>query len=366
MKISDLTSYLHTIAPLALQEDYDNAGLLVGDPAMECLGVLCTLDVTEEIVQEAIDKKCNCVVAHHPLIFRGLKRITGANAVERTVMAALKNGIAIFAAHTNLDNVIKGVNGKMADKIGLTNRTILAPKTGVLQKLFTFIPVSHLDAVRDALFAAGGGNISEYSECSFTHPGLGTFKPGAGTNPFSGEVGHRQEENEIKLEMIFPAYRKNSMLQALFRSHPYEEVAYDIITLANEHQETGSGIIGDIPPLAEREFLALLAGSFKTTAVRHTGFTGKPVKRVAVCGGAGSFLISKALSAGADAYVTADVKYHEFFGAEGKMLLCDIGHYESEQFTTDLFVELLREKFPTFAVLKSEINTNPVFYYSGK
>lgn len=366
MKISDLTSYLHTIAPLALQEDYDNAGLLVGNPAADCSGVLCTLDVTEEIVHEAITKTCNFIVAHHPLIFRGLKRVTGANAVERTVMAAIKNDIAVFAAHTNLDNVIKGVNGKIADKIGFTNRSVLAPREGTLQKLYTFIPAAHLDMVRDALFAAGAGNISDYTECSFMHPGLGTFKPGEGTHPFSGSVGQRQEENEIKLEVIFPAYKKNSVLQALFRSHPYEEVAYDIIALTNEHQETGSGLIGDITPVQEHEFLKLLADRFHCAGIRHTRLTGKPVQRVAICGGAGSFLISKALAFGADAYVTADVKYHEFFGAEGRMLLCDIGHFESEQFTTDLFVEQLREKFPTFAVLKSEINTNPVLYFSGK
>ena len=366
MKISDLTSYLQTVAPLSLQEDYDNAGLLIGDPSWECSGVLCTLDVTEEVIKEALQKKCNCIVAHHPLIFRGLKRITGNSQVERTVIAAIKNDVAVFAAHTNLDNVINGVNGKIADKLGLKNRKVIEPKSSTLLKLFTFVPAEHLDKVRNALFEAGGGDISNYSECSFSHPGTGTFKPGDGAAPFSGTIGTRQNENEIKLEVILPAYKKNALLQALFRAHPYEEVAYDLVSLENDHTGTGSGLIGDIGPIDGEEFLTLLSTSFNNGSIRHTPLTGKKITKVAVCGGAGSFLISKALNAGADAFVTGDVKYHEFFGAEGRMLLCDIGHYESEQFTTDLFIELLEKKFPTFAVLKSEVRTNPVHYFTGK
>lgn len=366
MKISDLTSYLQTVAPLSLQEEYDNAGLLLGNPYWECTGVLCTLDVTEEIINEAVIKKCNCIVAHHPLIFRGLKRITGSNHVEKTVIAAIKNNIAVYAAHTNLDNVIIGVNGKIADKLGLANRKVLEPKMSLLQKLYTFVPPADLDKVRDALFAAGAGDISQYSECSFTHPGTGTFKPGVGTDPYSGTVGVRQHENEVKLEVILPSYKKNTVLQALFQSHPYEEVAFDLVNLANEHTGTGSGIIGDIEPVEDHAFLNVLYTQFNNGAIRHTAAKGRRISRVAVCGGAGSFLIAKALSAGADAFITGDIKYHEFFGAEGRMLLCDIGHYESEQFTTDLFIELLLHKFPTFAVLKSEVRTNPVHYFTGK
>ena len=365
MKISDLTSYIETIAPLSLQEDYDNAGLLTGDPSWECTGVLCTLDVTEDVVIEAVRRQCNCIVALHPLIFRGLKRITGSNGVERTLIAAIKNNIAVYAAHTNLDNIITGVNGKIADKLGLTNRKVLDPKQSVLQKLYTFVPEADLNKVRDALFAAGAGDISQYSECSFTHPGTGTFKPGVGTDPYSGSVGVRQNESEIKLEVILPNYKRNAVLQALFRSHPYEEVAYDLINLANMYTNIGAGLIGDIEPVSELEFLMILKSAFNDGTIRHTPFTGGEIKRVAVCGGAGSLLISRALSQGADAYVTGDIKYHEFFDAVGTMLLCDIGHYESEQFTTDLFVDLLLQKFPTFAVLKSEVRTNPVHYFTG-
>jgi dinuclear metal center YbgI/SA1388 family protein len=366
MNITELTSLLQSFAPLSLQEDYDNAGLLIGDPNWECKGVLCTLDVTEEIINEAVTRKCNCIVAHHPLIFRGIKKLTGSNSVERTIIAAIKSDIAVYAAHTNLDNIINGVNGRIADRLKLTNRRVLEAKTGILQKLYTFVPPTHLDAVRDALFAAGAGGISNYSECSFSHPGTGTFKPGTGTDPYSGTPGIRQHEDEVKLEVILPSYKRNSILQALFRSHPYEEVAYDLVNLENEHQGTGSGLIGDVEPISEVQFLQLLSDQFSSEGLRHTPLTGKKISRVAICGGAGSFLITKALMAGADAFVTGDVKYHEFFGAEGMMLLCDIGHYESEQFTTDLFIDLLRAKFPTFAVLKSEVRTNPVHYFSGK
>lgn len=366
MKISDLTSFIETIAPLSLQEDYDNAGLLTGDPSWECTGVLCTLDVTEEVVNEAVRRQCNCIVAHHPLIFRGLKRITGYNAVERTVIASIKNNIAVYAAHTNLDNIISGVNGKIADKLRLTNRKVIDPKKSVLQKLYTFVPAADLDKVRDALFAAGAGDISQYTECSFTHPGTGTFKPGEGTDPYSGKIGVRQNESEIKLEVILPDYKINAVLHALFRTHPYEEVAYDLVNLANAHIGIGSGIVGDIEPVSESDFLTFLNRHFNDGTIRHSPFTGKQIKRVAICGGAGSFLISRALTLGADAYVTGDIKYHEFFDAVGTMLLCDIGHYESEQFTTDLFIDLLLQKFPTFAVLKSEVRTNPVHYFTGK
>jgi hypothetical protein len=236
----------------------------------------------------------------------------------------------------------------------------------VLQKLYTFVPAEHLESVRDALFAAGAGNISNYTECSFTHPGMGTFKPGPGTDPYVGSVGIRQIENEVKLEVILPSYKKSAVLQALFRAHPYEEVAYDLVSLDNEHAGTGSGLVGDIEEISEEDFLQVLLSLFNGSVIRHTPLTGKKIRRVAVCGGAGSFLVSKALRADADVFMTADMKYHEFFVADGRMLLCDVGHYESEQFTTDLFIELLQQKFPTFAVLKSEVRTNPVRYYSGK
>lgn len=365
MKISDVTAAIETVAHTSLQEDYDNSGLLVGSPYSECSGILCTLDVTEAVIDEASERGCNLVVAHHPIIFRPMKRITGASEPERVVIEAIKKDIAIYAAHTNLDNVERGVSARIAEIIGLKNRRVLQPKAGLLKKLFTFVPSANLDEVRNALFAAGAGNISNYSECSFTTDGTGTFLPGEGTKPYAGTPGVRQNEKEVKLEVILPAYAEKQVLKALFSAHPYEEVAYDVVNLANYHQSIGSGMIGSIDPIDEIEFLQLLM-RFNPSVVRHTPLRGKKVSTVAVCGGAGSFLQGEALRAGADAYVTADLKYHEFFSPEGRMLLCDIGHFESEQFTTDLLVELLRWKFPNFAVLKSEVRTNPVFYFTGK
>lgn len=364
MKLSAIISALEAVAPPALQESYDNCGLLTGDPSWTCKGVLCTLDATEAVVDEAISKGCNLIVAHHPILFHGLKKINGKNYVERTLIRAIKNDIAIYAIHTSLDNVITGVNSRMADRLGLVNRTVLAPREKTLRKLYTFVPLAQVETVRSALFAAGAGHIGNYSEASFGVEGKGTFKAGEGASPFAGAVGERNVEAEIKLEVIFPAQLQGSLVSALCKAHPYEEVAYDVVDLVNTNRETGSGLVGELPePLSPGAFLALLKKTFQAGVVRHTALPEAPIHRVALCGGAGSFLIPKALQAGVQAFITADLKYHEFFDAEGRMLLCDIGHFESEQFTTDLLAELLQQKFTTFAVLKSDLNTNPVYYY---
>ena len=364
MKIAEITGHLEAIAPLAYQEDYDNAGLLTGSNTWECTGILTTLDATEAVVHEAISRNCNLIVAHHPIIFRGLKKITGKNYIEKTVIAAIKNDIAIYAIHTNLDNMWNGVNGKIADQLGLINRQILLPKPSTLKKLFTFVPPAHLEQVRDAVFHAGAGVIGNYSEAGFTTEGTGSFKPGREAKPFAGHIGQRHYEKEIKIEFIFPAYLQQQIIQALVSAHPYEEVAYDVVDLANMHPEAGSGLVGELPePMDEKAFLTKIRQSFGTPVIRHTAFTGRPVKKVALCGGAGSFLISSALNTGADFYITADVKYHEFFDANGRLVIADIGHFESEQFTIDLLHELLLKKFPTFAVLKTTVKTNPIQYF---
>lgn len=364
MHIATIIAHLESIAPSSLQEGYDNAGLLTGDPAWECTGILCTLDATEAVVKEAASRGCNLIVAHHPIIFGGLKKINGKNYVERTVIAAIKQDIAIYAIHTNLDHVLAGVNGMMADKLGLVKRQILAPQAATLKKLYTFVPLAQATLVRDAVFAAGGGHIGQYSDCSFGVEGAGTFKGGAGTNPFVGQPGQLHEEREVKLEIIFPAWQQGAVIKALMATHPYEEVAYDVVELANNHPGIGAGLVGELPDLMEEKaFLTLLKEQFGLRVIRHTPLLDKPVRKVALCGGAGSFLVSRALGAGADFYVTGDMKYHEFFDANDRMVIADIGHYESEQFTTDLLVRVLLEKFTTFAVLKSEVKTNPVRYF---
>jgi dinuclear metal center YbgI/SA1388 family protein len=364
MKIAEIIQALEKTAPPVLQESYDNAGLITGNAGWDCTGILCTLDATEEIVEETKELNCNLIVAHHPIVFRGLKKITGRNYVEKTIINAIKNDIAIYAIHTNLDNVIEGVNNKIADKLSLKNRLILLPKENMLMKLFIFVPVDHAEKVRTAIFNAGAGFIGNYTECSFNAAGIGTFKAGENSNPFVGDKDVRREENEIKIEVIFPSYLKNNIMSALIIAHPYEEPAYDMINLSNDYGKTGSGLLGELQnELSEEAFLLLLKKAFGLSVIRHTQLLQKPVKKIAVCGGAGSFLTDKARAAKADFYVTADIKYHEFFDANEDMVIADIGHWESEQFTIELLYEVLQAKFPNFAVLKTKRRTNPVRYF---
>lgn len=363
MKIKDILAVLEDLAPSSYRETYDNAGLITGDSSHNCTGIICTLDATEEVVLEAIKKGCNLIVAHHPIVFTGLKKITGKNYVERAIIAAIKNNIAIYAIHTNLDNLLSGVNSKIADKLNLQNRKVLLNKQNNLMKLIVFVPVEDALKVREAIFKAGGGNIGKYSECSFNIKGNSTFTPGEGTNPHTGKVGKREETAEEKIEIIFPVYLKEKLITAMSEAHPYEEVAYDIIALNNFFQEVGSGLVGELKePMEIITFLQLVKKQFGLKVIRHTLSHNKEVKRVALCGGAGSFLIKNALAEGADVYITSDVKYHEFFDSEDKMVIADIGHWESEQFTIDLLHDVLHSKFITFAVLKSEVKTNPVHY----
>lgn len=367
MRIQEIISFLENIAPPVLQESYDNAGLITGSPSWESTGAIIALDATEEVIMEAVQKGFNLVIAHHPIVFTGLKKITGKNYVERAVIAAIKNDIAIYAIHTNLDNVLHGVNARIADKIGLKDRKVLSAKKSTLKKLYTYVPAGHLDKIREVLFAAGAGEIGNYSDCSFAAEGEGSFKAGEGTDPFVGKAGERHYEKEQKLEVIFEHWKEKQVLNALIKAHPYEEVAYEIISLDNVYQWVGSGITGELATeMDEIDFLALLKAAFGLKVIRHTSLKGKKVKKVALCGGAGSFLTGAAIAAGADFYVTADMKYHEFFDADKGLVIADIGHWESEQFTIDLLSEVLQQKFPTFAVLKTGIQTNPVQYFTDK
>src|SRR5579872_3396631 len=324
MKLSVLTAYLESLAPLAYQEDYDNSGLIVGNPDKDVQQALISLDCTEAIVDEAIAKDCQVIISHHPIVFRGLKKLNGKTYVERVVEKAIKHDIAIYAIHTNLDNVMKGVNAKICETLELKNCRILAPKSGLLKKLVTYVPEEKAEQVRNALFHAGAGNIGNYSECSFNAEGVGTFNGDEDTNPYVGVPGTRHHENEIRIETIYPANIESKLLMALFLAHPYEEVAYDLYNLTNQNQHVGSGMIGELEDeMSEEEFLFVIKQNMQARVIRHTALTGKNVKRVAVCGGAGGFLLKHAITAGADVFVTADYKYHEFFDAEGKLVIAD-------------------------------------------
>jgi dinuclear metal center YbgI/SA1388 family protein len=365
MQIKDILFEIERFAPLPYQESYDNCGVQVGNTAAEATGALLSLDVTEEVLDEAIARNCNLIIAHHPLIFSGLKSITGRNYVERVILKAIRNDIVIYAAHTNLDNVQMGVNRKIAEKLNLQHIRILAPTRNNLYKLYTYVPVAQAEKLKAALFAAGLGEIGEYSECSFAAGGTGTFKPSEHSNPAIGTAGgDREEVAELKLEIIVPEHLKLRAVSVLKENHPYEEVAYELIALENDNQTIGAGMIGELPqPMPVGEFLGYLKKNMNTACVRHTRPHRDSIQKVAVCGGAGSFLLRQAIGSGADAFVTGDYKYHQFFDAEGRIMIADIGHYESEQFTIEIFSEILKEKFPNFALLFTKTNTNPVNYY---
>ena len=364
MKIKDVISLLEELAPLSYTEDFDNTGLLVGDKNDTVSGILVTLDTLESVIDEAICNKCNLILSFHPIVFSGLKKLTGRNYVERTVIKAIKNNIAIFAIHTALDNSWNGVNAMICDKLKLQKRKILIPKNNTIQKLTTYVPLKSVDMVRDALFNSGAGNIGNYSNCSFNIEGTGSYMGNDESNPVIGKKGEISFEKEVQIGITYQKHVQSSVLKALFNSHPYEEVAYEIITLENNNQQIGMGMIGELEtPLNENDFLKFLKESMKTNCVRHSKLNQNTISKIAVLGGSGSFAINAAKQAGSDVFVTADLKYHDFFNAENSILLADIGHYESEQFTKELLVSFLNKKISTFAVVLSQINTNPITYY---
>jgi len=361
--LRDVISYLESVAPPSYQESYDNAQLLVGNPTEKITGILCTLDVTEEVVTEAVNKGCNLIVAHHPIIFKGLKSLTGKNYVERTVIKAIQAQVAIYAIHTNLDHVIHGVNAKIAEKIGLKSLQILSPKKDVLTKLVTFAPQEDTERIINSLFAAGAGKIGNYKNCSFRVAGKGTFLPLENALPALGQVGKLEEVPENRIEVMFPTHLQGQIVATLKQTHPYEEVAYYLHQIVNENQEVGAGMFGELEvEMEEKNFFAHLKKQMNLQVVKHTRFLGKPIKKVALCGGAGIFLLGDAKRSGADIFITSDVKYHEFFDADGKLVLADIGHYESEFFTKELLMDILSQKFSNIALYLSNVVTNPISY----
>ena len=363
VKIKEIATALEMFAPLPLQDGFDNAGLQIGLTDAEVTGVLLCLDVTEAVVDEAVALGYNLIVSHHPLIFSPLKRITGGNYVERCVIKALANGIAIYSAHTNLDNAPGGVNYRIAEKLGLQNVRILAPKEDSLLKLAVYVPQSHATEVREALFAAGCGKIGNYGSCSYNIDGFGTFKAQEGCNPYCGEIGELHTEPEVRIETVMPAYIKNHVIAALLKAHPYEEPAYDVYPLKNSWSSVGTGVIGELPEgCDELELLKCVKEKFNVGSVRHTALLGKPVKRVALCGGAGGSFAGAALAVGADVYITGEARYHDLFNYNHKMLVAVIGHYESEQYTMEIFKEIIAEKYPAVEIKKTTVNTNPVNY----
>ena len=364
MQIKDVIQYMEELAPLAYAESYDNVGLLVGNKNTPLTGILIAHDTLEEVVDEAIAKKCNLIVSFHPIVFSGIKKFNGQDYVNRVIVKAIKNDIAIYATHTALDNVQNGVNSTICDRLNLINRKTLIPKADFIYKLTTYVPDINAEKLRGALFIAGAGNIGNYNECSFTISGKGTYKGNENSNPKIGEKGVFHIENETQISVTFEKHLESKILKALFTNHPYEEVAYEVTKLTNTHQNIGLGMTGELStPMNENDFLTFLKKEMNTSCVRHSNLLGKKIGKVAVLGGSGSSAIKNAKTSGADVYITADMKYHDFYQAENSILLCDIGHYESEQYTKTLLYEFLSKKIPNFAIVLSGINTNPVNYF---
>lgn len=362
--VQQITKHLESFAPRVYQESYDNSGLIVGDPTMDITGVLVSLDAVESIVDEAIAKGCNMIVAHHPIVFKGLKKFNGRNYVERTVIKAIKNDIAIYAIHTNLDNVQGGVNFKIAEKLGLEKVQILAPKKQNQMKLTVFVPEANTEDLITALSNAGAGQIGDYDHCSFRTVGTGTFRGNEHTNPTIGNKEQLEEVKEARLEMIFPAYLEGKIVRTLQKNHPYEEVAYYLQALENTNTKVGAGALGYLPEaLTGEEFLKYLKEHMELNCIRHTDLPDKPIQKVALCGGSGSFLLRSAMGQGVDVFITADYKYHEFFDAEGEILIADIGHYESEKYTPELLSDYLKPVFHSLNIYITETNTNPINYF---
>jgi len=364
MLVNDILNCITEVAQLQWQESYDNAGLQVGDLSAEAHKALICLDITEEVVDEAIAKNCNVIVSHHPLIFKGLKHLTPQTYIERAVMKAIKHDIAMISMHTNLDNSCLGVSRILAERLGLKDLHILQPLEGHLKKLVVYVPLSAAEAVRNAMFEAGAGCIGNYDSCSFNVQGRGSFRAGEMAHPYVGEIGKVHFEDEVRIETVVPKYALSQVIAAMLKVHPYEEVAYDVFALENEFQQAGAGMIGELEnPMEEVDFLQLVSETIESPCLRHSALTGRKIQRVALCGGSGSPFMGDAMRQKADAYLTADIKYHDFFIPEGRLLMVDGGHFETEQFTKELICELIRKKFPTFAAVIADTNTNAVHYF---
>jgi dinuclear metal center YbgI/SA1388 family protein len=364
MIVQDVINHLEELAPLAYAEDFDNVGLLVGNKNTKVTGILVTLDTLETVVDEAVSKNCNLIVSFHPIIFKGLKKLTGKSYVERVVMKAIKHDIAIYSIHTALDNALQGVNDMICNQLELSNKRIIIPQSETIKKLTTYVPKNEAEQLRTALFKTGAGSIGNYNDCSFNVEGLGTFNGNQNSSPKKGQKGMIHTEEETKITITYAKHLESKVLQTLFKTHSYEEVAYEITTLENKNQNIGMGMVGELAEsMDESNFLGYIKTKMNTKCIRHSAFLNKKIKKIAVLGGSGSFAIQAAKASGADAFITADLKYHDFFTAENSILLADIGHYESEQFTKNLLVTYLTKKFTNFAIILSNTNTNPVKYF---
>jgi len=363
MIIKEIIEELERTAPLRYQESYDNSGLIIGNPEMDITKILICFDLTFEVITEAIDRNAGLIISHHPVIFEPIKKINGKSNIEKIIIAAIQNNIAVYAAHTSLDNAGEGINSIMAKKIGLKNTRVLLPAKNSLRKLVTFCPIKHIDKVRNAIFEAGAGHIGEYDCCSYNITGQGSFRASNKAKPFVGKKNQLHFEDEIRFETIYPVHIENNVINGLLKSHPYEEIAYDIYPLENTYPLFGAGLIGDLnKKITATQFLSDLKKLLNLKCIKHNGSDNKSIKKVALCGGSGSFLIKQAITQGADIFISAEFKHNHYVDYLNNIIIADIGHYESEHFAKDLIKSILIKKFPKFAVEISKTEKNPVFY----
>ena len=365
MRIEKIISIIEKWAPTAYAEDFDNVGLLLGNAEAECMGILITHDVTENVIEEAVEKKFNLIICFHPIIFSGLKKLTGKTYVERVVTKTIKNDIAVYAIHTALDNHKEGVSYSLAVALGLKNIQILMPQKNTLKQLITYVPKENSATLLEALYQSGAGALGNYDQCSFITEGTGSFRGNENSKPHLGKKLIREEVREVQLSLVFQKHLEGKIIQTLFENHPYEEIAYQVHPLDNTNQGIGIGSIGIFgEEITEQDFLKLVVEKLETSFIRHSALSKRKIKKVAILGGSGSFVIPTAKQKKVDALVTADLKYHDFFQAEGHILLVDGGHYETERFTKKLIYNHLIEKLPNFAIALSKSITNPVNYFS--
>lgn len=364
MTVGDFCLFLENNFPLELQEEYDNSGLQIGKYNNEIYGILISLDITEEVINEALEYGDNLILSHHPLIFSQIKKISDKNNLGKIIYKAIENNLAIYSAHTNVDNNFNGINLYISKLLNLKNPEILVPASNYLFKLITFVPESNANKVREAILNEGAGFIGNYDMCSFNTQGTGTFRPLENTNPYLGETYQLNFVNEVRIETIVPKHLLNKVVTTLLANHPYEEVAYDIYPLNNKYSKAGSGIIAELEDYMETiDFFELVKKTFNLKTIKHSKLNKKNIKRIAICGGSGAFLIKEAINKNVDLFLTGEIKYHQYFEAENKIILVEIGHYESENLIKDFFYDFLTKKLSKFAIHKSKIDTNPIKYF---
>lgn len=364
LPLKTLLAGLEQWVPFVWQENYDNAGLILGDPNQQIRKALVCFDVTPEVVDEAVRNEADLILSHHPAIFKGIKRINPASRLGYMLKQSLCHDIAWCALHTNLDNTLSGVNSWLCEHLGLQEVRPLVPLQGIYGKLQVYVPEAYAEKLRQALAEAGCGAGTKYDTCSYTSRGEGRFRAGSQAHPFTGRIGELHCEAECKIECLYPLHKTRQVLDVLRTNHPYEEPAFDLLPLQNEAVEQGAGAIGILPEtMQERELLDKLKELTGVHCIRHSGFQGRRIKKIALCGGSGGSFIANACGQKADVYITGDLKYHDFTDTEPGTWLVDIGHFESEKFAMELIFRFIRKNFPNFAVSISEQAKNPVSFY---